>query len=83
VGKYWKHDHPLFNGYQIDPEAIKQFEGLHPAIVKSWLKNEAEQNFTPNKKHELTKREKKHRCVMRVEKVLGIKFSKKHFLIKN
>jgi glycosyltransferase involved in cell wall biosynthesis len=83
VGKYWKHDHPLFNGYQIDPEAIKQFEGLHPAIVKSWLKNEAEQNFMPNKKHELTKREKKHRCVMRVEKVLGIKFSKKHFLIKN
>lgn len=22
VGKYWGHDHPLFNGYQIDPEAV-------------------------------------------------------------
>jgi hypothetical protein len=79
VGKYWKHDHPLFKGYQIDPKAIKPFEGTHPAIANSWLKNEAEQNFTPEKSHKLTKREKKHRWTMRIEKLLSIKFNKSHF----
>jgi hypothetical protein len=79
VGKYWKHDHPLFNGYQIDPQALKKFEGTQPAIVKHWLNNEAEQNFTPNKNHELTKREKKHRLAMRLENIFGFELSKKHF----
>jgi glycosyltransferase involved in cell wall biosynthesis len=79
IGKYWNQDHPLFNGYQIDPQAIKPFKGTHPAIVKTWLEHEAEQNFTPNKKYELTKREKRHRWAMKIEKLLGIKFSKKHF----
>jgi len=62
---------------------VKLFKGTHPAIVKHWLKHEAEQHFTPNKNHELTKREKKHRWAMRIENLLGIKFNKKHFLIKN
>ena len=50
VGKYWKHDHPLFNGYQIDPQALKAFTGNHPKVAKSWLKNQAEKEFTPNAK---------------------------------
>jgi glycosyltransferase involved in cell wall biosynthesis len=80
VGKYWKHDHPLFNGYQIDPKALISFTGGHPLIVKSWLKNEAEKNFTPNPNHHLTSRERKHRIKDKLEKCLGIDFSKKHFL---
>jgi hypothetical protein len=83
IGKYWNQDHPLFNGYNIDPRMVKLFKGTHPAIVKHWLKHEAEQHFTPNKNHELTKREKKHLWAMRIEHLLGIKFNKKHFLIKN
>ena len=79
VGKYWKHDHPLFNGYQIDPQALVAFQGNHPSIVKSWLKNEAEKNFTPNPNHHLTSRERKHRIKDKLEKCLGIDFSKKHY----
>jgi glycosyltransferase involved in cell wall biosynthesis len=79
VGKYWKQDHSLFNEYKIDPQALKPFEGAHPTVVKNWLKNEAEQNFTPNKNHELTKREKKHRWALKIENWLGIKLNKKHF----
>jgi glycosyltransferase involved in cell wall biosynthesis len=79
VGKYWKHDHPLFNGYQIDPQSLKPFFGTHPTIAKSWLKNEAEQNFTPNKNHDLTNREKKHRLVVKLENLFGFELSKKHF----
>ena len=83
VGKYWKHDHPLFDGYQIDPQAIKPFKGQHPAIANNWLKNEAEQNFTPNKNHELTKREKKHRWAMKIERFFNYEFSKSHFKKEN
>jgi len=79
VSKYWKHDNPLFNGYQIDPQAIKPFEGTHPANLKHWLEHESEQNFTPNKKHELTTREKKHRFAMKLESLFKFELSKKHF----
>ena len=66
VGKYWKHDHPLFNGYQIDPQAIHLFNGDHPSIVNDWLKNGAEKRFSPDKNHQLTSREKKHRWAMKL-----------------
>ena len=79
IGKYWNLNHPLFNGYQIDPQALKPFNGSHPKVARSWLENEAEKEFTPNPHHKLTKREKKHRWAMMAEKLLGLKISKKHF----
>lgn len=79
VGKYWKHDHPLFNGYQIDPQALKPFNGAHPKITETWLKNEAEKKFVPDTIHKLTQRERKHRWVTKIEMLLGRSLSKKHF----
>lgn len=84
VGKYWGHDHPLFNGYQIDEQALSPFSGRHPDIVKNWLANEAEKSFTPNPNYQPTKRELKHRWAMKLERLFGWELSKKHFsLIKN
>ena len=84
VGKYWGHDHPLFNGYQIDPEAIRPFSGRHPVIVNHWLATEAEKFFSPDAAYHPTKRELKHRWVMKLEKLFGLDISKKHFIsIKN
>jgi glycosyltransferase involved in cell wall biosynthesis len=79
VGKYWKHDHPLFNGYQIDPQTLKPFSGNHPEVVSNWLKNEAEKYFTPNQDHQLTQREKKHRIKNSLQKWFGVDLIKKHF----
>jgi glycosyltransferase involved in cell wall biosynthesis len=79
VGKYWKHDHPLFNGYQIDPQALKPFSGNHPDAVSNWLKNEAEKYFTPNQDHQLTQRERKHRIKSKIEQLLGLDLIKKHY----
>ena len=79
VGKYWKHDHPLFNGYQIDPQALKQFTGEHPSIIKRWLANSSERKFTPNPEHQLSKREKKHRWAMKLEYMFNISLTKEHF----
>ena len=80
VGKYWGHDHPLFNGYQIDSKAVGRFLGKHPAIVADWLANEAEKIFVPDDNYQPTKRELKHRWVMKLEKIFGLEWSKKHFI---
>jgi glycosyltransferase involved in cell wall biosynthesis len=80
VGKYWNHDHPLFNGYQIDPQALRPFTHRHPAVVKYWLANEAEKSFQPNLSHKPTNRERKHRWAMLFERLLGLELSKKHFI---
>ena len=79
VGKYWKHDHPLFNGYQIDPDTLISFKGSHPTILKKWLGKEAEKKFHPNQDHVLTSRERKHRLKIILEKWLHMNLSKKHF----
>ena len=79
VGKYWKHDHPLFNGYQIDPNALIPFIEDHPKILRNWLKKEAQSEFTPDPNHKLSNREKKHRLSMILERIFNCDLSKKHF----
>ncbi len=81
VGKYWQHDHPLFNGYQIDPQALSPFTGQHPANMAAWLSNEAEQDFSPDLSYQPTRREIKHRWAMKLERLLGVELSKKHFTL--
>lgn len=79
VGRYWGQDHPLFNGYQIDPEALAPFTGNHPQVVRDWLKNEAEQTYSPDPSYLPTKKEQRHRQMMRFERWFGIELSKKHY----
>ena len=84
IGRYWGKNHPLFNGYQIDPRSIFPFTGKHPSLAQNWIDNEAEQNFTPNPNHILTKREIKHRWMMKLERLFNFRFttSKHHKVIK-
>ena len=79
VGRYWKHDHPLFNGYQIDPQALTPFTGSHPKVVTNWLANEAEKKFSPDPSYQPTKRELKHRWVMKLERLFNLELTKKHY----
>ena len=79
VGRYWGHNHPLFNGYQIDGQALKRFDQTHPACIEYWLKNEAEQHYKQNPNYTPSRREIKHRLAMKLEKWLGWDLSKKHF----
>lgn len=79
VGKYWGHDHPLFNGYRIDPAALAPFAGTHPAIVRDWLAQEAERVFVPDPAYRPTRKELKHRRMMALERMFGLELSKKHY----
>lgn len=81
VERYWGKTPKEFKGYgDIDPVSICAFDGSHPAIADSWLKNDAEQIMTLNPNYVVNRRDRKHRLMMWLEKLLGGKdFTKKHY----
>ncbi len=79
VSRYWGHQPPAFDAYAIDPLVIRRFAGNHPAIMADWLANEAEREFTPPLQYRPTRRDRRHRVLMRLERWFGLDFSKKHF----
>lgn len=80
VSQYWNAPPPQKVDYSaIDPKALKPFDGSHPACVQDWLNTHAELDFSPPQKHVLTKREKKHRISMLLERFFGVDLSHKHY----
>jgi len=71
VSKYWNHT-PKFNDYsQIDAAILRTFEGTHPEIVQDWLAEYAEQSFHPDAAYQLSRRELRHRVLVKLEQWLG------------
>ncbi|RLJ16858.1 glycosyltransferase [bacterium endosymbiont of Escarpia laminata] len=79
VSRYWGHEPPKFETYAIDPQAVRPFEGSHPAVVRPWLAAEAEKQFAPDPSHQPTRRERKHRLAMKLERWFNVELSKKHY----
>lgn len=79
VARYWGGSHSKIDYSCIDPEILKEFKGTHPAVMKDWLPRDVKSVFRADTNHVLTKREKKHRLAMKVEKIFGLDLSKKHF----
>ena len=80
VSQYWKHKPQKFNTYgNIDPQAIAKFAGTHPKVIQKWLQEEAEQHLEFNPDYKLTSRERRHRWMMRLERLFGWELSKKHY----
>ena len=63
----------------VDAQVLLPFVGTHPELVKPWLESSAEKSFTIDPDYKLTKREKRHRWLMKLEKAFGLDFSRKHF----
>ena len=79
VSKFWSHGAPTVRYSQFDAQVLQPFTGTHPELVKPWLESSAEKSFTINPDYKLTKREKRHRWLMKLEKMFGLDFSRKHF----
>jgi hypothetical protein len=81
VEHYWGKTAQEFLGYgNIDPETIKDFCHTHPRSMQRWLSDEAEQLFVPNPQYCLSRREKRHRWLMKLEQLLGgVDLTKKHY----
>jgi glycosyltransferase involved in cell wall biosynthesis len=78
IQKYWSKNHKRIDYREIDPQIIREFTGTHPAVVRDWLPEE-KGIFRANPDHVLTRREKKHRAVLKLERWFGVEMSKKHF----
>jgi len=79
VQKYWTNAPAAAVDYsKIDASVLKFFSGTHPTVIQDWLPV-ADGIFQADPAHQLTAREKKHRWMMRLEKMFGLRFSKKHY----
>jgi glycosyltransferase involved in cell wall biosynthesis len=79
VSKFWSHGAPTIRYSQFDAQVLQPFTGTHPELIKPWLESSAEKSFTIDPDYKLSKREKRHRWLMKFEKAFGLDFSRKHF----
>ncbi len=80
VEKNWSNQKKTVNYAEIDPQTLHLFKGTHPKPVQEWLPP-AEGLFAANPNHQLTRREKKHRFMLRLEAMFGFTFKKKHYTL--
>ncbi|WP_076791604.1 glycosyltransferase [Chlorobium sp. KB01] len=78
VQKYWNKNHSRIDYGEIDQKIVREFRGSHPAVIRDWLPKE-KGLFRANPGHILTRREKKHRLMLHLERWFGMELSKKHF----
>ncbi|MEZ5729601.1 MAG: glycosyltransferase family 2 protein [Burkholderiaceae bacterium] len=78
VGKYWNVEQD-FERYAIDPRFLRSFDGAHPEAVADWLQRNAVRDFAPDPAHVATRRERRHLLKMRMESMLGIDLSRRHY----
>ena len=79
VSKFWSHGAPTVRYSNFDAQVLQPFKGTHPELVKPWLESSAEKSFTIDPNYRLSKRERRHRWLMKLEKAFGLDFSRKHF----
>ena len=81
TSKAWTSRQPPPANYaEVDPQTLRLFTGSHPKVIRDWLPP-AEGIFAANPAHRLTRREKKHRMMMKLEQWFGIRFNKKHYTL--
>jgi len=79
VSKFWSSSAPQIRYSQFDAQVLQPFTGTHPALVKPWLESSAEKSFTIDPNYTLSKRERRHRWLMKLENAFGLDLSRKHF----
>jgi hypothetical protein len=78
VQKYWGGEPAKIDYSQMDQSIIKEFSDTHPLIVKDWLpKDKGVYQADPT--YQPTKKQKKHRFMLKLEKWLNLELSKKHY----
>ena len=78
VQKYWGTSPVKIDYTQMDGSIIKEFKGTHPEVIKDWLKND-KGLFQVDTNYILTKKQRKHQIMIKLEKYLNLDLGKKHF----
>ena len=80
VEKYWSDSTKTVDYAEIDPAALRLFQGTHPQVVQNWLPP-ATGLFQANPNHRLTRREWRHRWMLRAEQWFGWRYNRKHYTL--
>ena len=78
VQKYWGTSPVKIDYTQKDASIIKEFKGTHPEVIRDWLKND-KGLFQVDTNYILTKKQRKHQIMIKLEKYLNLDLGKKHF----
>jgi len=79
VEKYWSNQAKKGTDYsQIDGATLKPFTGAHPQAIQNWLPP-ADGPFQADPNYRLSKRDRKHRLMLKLESWFGVRFNKKHY----
>lgn len=78
VQRYWGKSYKKIDYSQMDSKILKKFNGTHPMIIKDWLPKDPG-IFQVDPSYKLTKKQKKHRVMLKIENILNIDLSKKHY----
>ncbi|HXI69657.1 MAG TPA: glycosyltransferase [Verrucomicrobiae bacterium] len=79
VRKFWDSQSPTEKKFsRIDAATLKPFTGAHPQAIQAWLPK-ADGVFKADPDYRLTRRDKKHRFMLKLEQWFGFRFNKKHY----
>lgn len=78
IGKYWDTVYDEIDYRQKDASIMKAFTGTHPRVIEGVFPQESG-IFQADPSYKLTKKEKKHRIMIKLEKLFGLELSKKHY----
>jgi hypothetical protein len=78
VQKYWGKSHQKIDYSKMDQSIIKEFKGTHPKIIQDWLPIESGL-FMADPSFKLNQKQKKHKLMIKIEKVFKVDLSKKHY----
>ncbi len=82
IPQYWKQKSQQFSGYDnVYAGFISKFNNTHPNIIKEWLNNKANWNFTINAKYKLTKKDIRHIMKTWLGNFLHLDLTRKHFTL--
>jgi hypothetical protein len=78
VQKYWGGEPIKIDYNKIDSAIIQEFHGSHPQVMQDWLSH-GDGLYKVNNSYALTKKQKKHRLMIKLENLFGLELSKKHY----
>ena len=78
VQQYWGGEPAKIDYSQMDQFIIKEFVDTHPKIVQDWLPKDIGV-YKTDSSYQPTKKQKKHRLMLKIEKLFGLELSKKHY----
>jgi len=78
VQKYWGGEPVKVDYTQMDQTIIEEFQDTHPEIMKDWLPKDTGL-YKVDSAYKPTRKQIKHRLMIKLENFFGIEMSKKHY----